>query len=51
MGNIEDHENIKHVVHSSAIAVSVVIRDLLLAGKKGTDGSDSSEWAGYCLTC
>lgn len=43
MESIEDHENIKRDVHSSAIAVSVVVRDMLLIGQMGTDGRDSSE--------
>lgn len=43
MESIVDHENIRHDVHSSAIAVSVVIGDLLPVGKMGTDGRDSSE--------
>lgn len=39
--NIEDHET--YDVHSSAIAFSVGIRDLLLVGKMGTNGRGSSE--------
>lgn len=43
MESIEDHEDIKHDVHSSAVAVSAVTGDLLWAGKMETYGSESSE--------
>lgn len=46
---IEDHVYIKHDVHSSAFAVSVVIGDLLPARNIGACGSHNSG-AGYCLT-
>lgn len=43
MESVVHHENIKHDVHSSAIAVSVVTGELLPVGKMGSDGRDSSE--------